>query len=313
MSKDDFRRRRLSVTDQDQMEAQLAAASVSGSSSTPGQRQRRISISMSPEMGQKPKVALTFPVELVGTFSCHGVEPGRMAGQTHAKINQDRGCVASPFAEPEDGSYKQALFCVYDGHGSQGDKASQFTMDKVIQLLEPLLNDGMREDEALKTAFLRVDDMLKKDRSIDAELSGTTAVVMLLRKTGETLECWVAWCGDSRAVLAKPRGGGRTYEAEDLSHDQKPDTPAEMARIQAAGGFVSPPETEWGGPARVWIDAEMTLPGLAMARSIGDHLVKTVGVIAEPEVRAGWSSNDLRVSWSVCEGVSVRLSASECV
>ena len=101
MSRDDFRRRRLSVTDQDQMEAQLAAASVSGSSSTPGQRQRRISISMSPEMGQKPKVALTFPVELVGTFSCHGDEPGRMAGQTHAKINQDRGCVASPFAEPD--------------------------------------------------------------------------------------------------------------------------------------------------------------------------------------------------------------------
>ena len=28
----------------------------------------------------------------------------------------------------------------------------------------------------------------------------------------------------------------------------------------------------------------MTLPGLAMARSIGDHLVKTVGVIPEPEV-----------------------------
>ena len=213
-----------------------------------------------------------------------------MAGQTHAKINQDRGCVASPFAEPEDGSYKQALFCVYDGHGSQGDKASQFTMDKVIQLLEPMLNDGMREDEALKTAFLRVDDMLKKDRTIDAELSGTTAVVMLLRKTGETLECWVAWCGDSRAVLAKPKGGGRAYEAEDLSHDQKPDTPAEMARIQAAGGFVSPPEKEWGGPARVWLDAEMTLPGLAMARSIGDHLVKTVGVIAEPDVCAGWPS-----------------------
>jgi hypothetical protein len=63
----------------------------------------------------------------------------------------------------------------------------------------------------------------------------------------------------------------------------------------------------------VWIDAEMTLPGLAMARSIGDHLVKTVGVIAEPEVRAGWSSNDLRVSWSACEGVCVRLRASACV
>ena len=41
---------------------------------------------------------------------------------------------------------------------------------------------------------------------------------------------------------------------------------------------------EWGGPARVWIDATMALPGLAMGRSIGDHLVKTVGVIPDPEV-----------------------------
>ena len=29
----------------------------------------------------------------------------------------------------------------------------------------------------------------------------------------------------------------------------------------------------------------MTLPGLAMARSIGDHLVKPIGVIAQPEVK----------------------------
>ena len=37
--------------------------------------------------------------------------------------------------------------------------------------------------------------------------------------------------------------------------------------------------------ARVWLDANMTLPGLAMARSIGDHLVSSVGVIAEPVVQ----------------------------
>merc|ERR1719265_1640938 len=71
----------------------------------------------------------------------------------------------------------------------------------------------------------------------------------------------------------------------DLTEDQKPDTPAEHARIKKAGGFVSPPEEEWGGPARVWLDANMTLPGLAMARSIGDHLVGGKGVIAKPEVK----------------------------
>ena len=64
---------------------------------------------------------------------------------------------------------------------------------------------------------------------------------------------------------------------------QNPDSPAEMARIVKAGGFVSPPP-EPGLSARVWLDAEFTQVGLAMARSIGDHAVKGVGVIAEPEV-----------------------------
>lgn len=46
-----------------------------------------------------------------------------------------------------------------------------------------------------------------------------------------------------------------------------------MARITKAGGFVSPPP-EPGLSARVWLDAEFTQVGLAMARSIGDHAVK---------------------------------------
>ena len=57
-----------------------------------------------------------------------------------------------------------------------------------------------------------------------------------------------------------------------------------MRRIKGKGGFISPPEEEWGGPARVWLDASQTLPGLAMARSIGDHMVSSIGVIARPEV-----------------------------
>jgi len=293
-SKENFRARRLSLADTDPAELAKAAANMNvtpdkaGGSAAPARmRQRRMS--QSPEMGQKPKEIMPFPTDLVGTYSCHGVEPGHRVGEAQAKINQDRGCVVSPFAEPDDGSYRQALFCVYDGHGAQGDKASHFTMMKVQELLEKHLAEGKSEEDALKLSFTETDGLLKKDRSIDAELSGTTAVVMLFRKTGEKTEAWLAWVGDSRAIVAKP--SGTSYVAPsfasnfNLTEDQKPDTPAEMARIKKAGGFVSPPEEEWGGPARVWLDAEMTLPGLAMARSIGDHLVKTVGVTAEPEVK----------------------------
>ena len=53
---------------------------------------------------------------------------------------------------------------------------------------------------------------------------------------------WVANAGDSRAVLQTKK-----KEIKDLSEDQKPDTPAEEKRILSKGGYVSPPEVEWGG------------------------------------------------------------------
>ena len=176
--------------------------------------------------------------------------------------------------------------------GACGDKVSHYAMNQIQQKLEehPAIVDN--PEKAMKETFVEVDASLRKDQSIDAELSGTTAVVCLfvLEASGK-LVIHTANVGDSRATIGQKLPAGKQAKKYDLSEDQKPDTPAEMKRIKKAGGYVSPPEEEWGGPARVWLDANMTLPGLAMARSIGDHLVKTVGVISEPEVTKhsrGW-------------------------
>lgn len=74
-----------------------------------------------------------------------------------------------------------------------------------------------------------------------------------------------------------------SHIAKDLTVDQNPDSPGEKERIEACGGFVSPPPEE-GLSARVWLDKDCTQVGLAMSRSIGDHAVKRVGVISEPVV-----------------------------
>lgn len=281
--KDDpgFRQRRLSVSDIDtsEFDAKNSSPSAGGGG---GRRQRRVS--MSPEMGVvKPKATLPFPPEIVGTYSCHGVEPGMMAGQTSAKINQDRGAVCYPFG-PDD-KYKQALFMVFDGHGAQGDKVSHYSMNNIQAQLEDHAKLYSSPGDALKEIFVKVDKELRADSSIDAELSGTTAVVVLYRVTPEGKhEMYAANAGDSRAIIGTHSTELKKLKALDLTVDQKPDTPAELKRIKKKGGFVSPPEEEWGGPARVWLDANMTLPGLAMARSIGDHLVTDIGVVAEPEI-----------------------------
>jgi len=72
----------------------------------------------------------------------------------------------------------------------------------------------------------------------------------------------------------------------------EPDTPAERKRIEAHGGFVSEASDTYG-PARVWRGAYGLGPGLAMARSIGDHGVAELGVHAEPEItETSLDSND---------------------
>ena len=50
--------------------------------------------------------------------------------------------------------------------------------------------------------------------------------------------------------------------------DHKPDDPMELERITAWGGFVKPP-VDVGLSARVYLDPEFKMMGLAMSRSIG--------------------------------------------
>ncbi|KAH8098054.1 protein serine/threonine phosphatase [Aureococcus anophagefferens] len=63
---------------------------------------------------------------------------------------------------------------------------------------------------------------------------------------------------------------------------RQPDHPLEMPRILKAGGFVK--KGVDGLSSRVYLNKELTMVGLAMARSLGDRCVKHVGVIAEPAV-----------------------------
>jgi hypothetical protein len=56
-----------------------------------------------------------------------------------------------------------------------------------------------------------------------------------------------------------------------VAKDHKPDDPAELERITAWGGFVKPP-ADVGLSARVYLDPEFKMMGLAMSRSIGKYI-----------------------------------------
>ena len=193
---------------------------------------------------------------LLGTHTRHGIMPGPR-GYVGAKINQDRGVVYWPY----NNSFNEALFCVFDGHGSRGEKVAEICMEQIPLRLEAD-HAKLRDDPGgvLTSTVVQFDrELLSGSLGPYAHTCGTTSIIVYIRGGA----CWTACSGDSRAVLGRLNRG--RYEAVDLSEDCKPDTPAEMERIHAAGGTVSP--AQGGRPSRVWANGRI---GLAMSRSIGD-------------------------------------------
>jgi protein phosphatase PTC2/3 len=143
-------------------------------------------------------------------------------------------------------------------------------------------HDLLKDDPpaALSDAFLKANAalMIPTSNPIHHMTSGTTVAAVYFRG----LDFWTAHVGDSRVVLASDNGE-EIPRARELTKDHKPDDPGEMSRIIEWGGFVSP-SPEPGVSARVWLDPNYSMIGLAMSRSIGDYAVKGVGVIPIPEV-----------------------------
>ncbi|TKR68248.1 hypothetical protein L596_024254 [Steinernema carpocapsae] len=149
-------------------------------------------------------------------------------------------------ALPDD--HKTAFFAVYDGHG--GAKVSQYAgmhLHKKI-VSEPTYKNGDIA-EAIQTGFLGLDEQMRADAETKDEMSGTTAIVVLVRDQ----KIYCGNVGDSRAVVS---ACGR---AEPLSHDHKPANEGEAQRIVAAGGYV---------------EFNRVNGNLALSRALGDFAFK---------------------------------------
>lgn len=136
-------------------------------------------------------------------------------------------------------------------------------MFQIVVSLEkdPLLNTD--PVQALKNAYITTNTALLVT-DIHYMTSGCTCVTVYCKDK----RLYVANTGDSRAVMASLDESGRIV-GNALSRDHKPDDPDEMDRINRWGGYVRPPP-EIGLSARVYLDPEHTMIGLAMSRSIGN-------------------------------------------
>ena len=110
-----------------------------------------------------------FDKSRIGTHTRHGVMPGPR-GIVAAKINQDRGVVCWPF----NGSFDEALICVFDGHGSKGERVADDCMLTIPSKLEDG-REALRTDPAshLMHTVVEYDQQLLSGELADIAHTGT--------------------------------------------------------------------------------------------------------------------------------------------
>ena len=217
-------------------------------------------------------------VKNVGSYSQAG-----KSEDGFTKVNQDSFLVLQSEYNLKDFN----IFCVMDGHGNNGHLVSRYLM-KYINLFfknnKKMNASNQNEDSIyqrlkksdyhiLRRLFRHAERDLHKKSKIDANLSGTTCV--MVAQIGDRFIC--ANIGDSRAIMIKTGN-----EIVPLSIDQKPDDPEESKRIVQNGGEISQYEEdgEKSGPYRIWKKGEV-YPGIAMSRSVGDFIATSLGVVPE--------------------------------
>lgn len=230
-----------------------------------------------PEPEVEPTVISQAQGKYQAAVRCAVTEYSGVSKKGHApynprKKNQDSLIMA------DDPNTNTLVLCVLDGHGEHGDAVSQTFRD---QLPSEMFNHPAWASDYKKAtadAIAKVERNMLRNYRIDAEFSGTTLSMAIIR--GNTLTG--VNIGDSRVIMGKEENGRMLFE--DITFDHKPDSPSEKERILACGGRVFAVEYDDGvdGPPRVWL-GHMDIPGLAMSRSLGDVVAHSAGVTSEAE------------------------------
>lgn len=223
-------------------------------------------------------------------------------------FNQDRLVMEH---DPKTGAW---CFCVFDGHGEAGHEVSAYCKARIAKRTFTHPEFPERPAKALGEAILNIEREMLRSGRIDCRLSGTTAVMSIVYNG--VITC--ANIGDSRLIRATAVGPAarkpETLKGFDISHDHKPDLPAEKERIENNGGWVY--AIDYGddlpSPARVWLK-EAQLPGLAMSRSVGDTVGKAAGVISTPEITTHTITDQDRYLIIASDGLWEFIETEECV
>jgi len=220
------------------------------------------------------------------------------------KANQDDFAADACFM----GDPKLGVFAVCDGHGPNGRRVSTLLAGQLCSTLESEWDPELAVERVIKRAFLKLNVQLLRSQ-VDCAISGSTLVALVLSGT----RVYAANVGDSRCVAGLRLDDG-SYDAQEWTHDQKPDVPEEEQRLLAMGARLAPLGEGHDGHMvnRIWL-ADKDTPGIAMSRSFGDVIATTVGVISEPVISEHALSAAVRFVILATDGIWEFIGSQEAV
>ena len=239
-------------------------------------------------------------------------------GEKDKDYNQDIAFLEKNFA----GNNTFLYMAVCDGHGVEGHLVSGFikrTLPKDLsnalmnkEILTQDKNNKKKIYNIIGSTFIRVNEKLISNESINSIFSGTTCVSLIY--TPIKLIC--ANIGDSRAVVGRYDKRIKKWISINLSRDHKPTEEDEAKRILKKGGRIKPfVDEETGGevgPPRVWVKDD-DVPGLAMTRSFGDRVAAIAGTICVPEIKEYAFHEGDKFVILASDGVWEFISSEECI
>lgn len=210
------------------------------------------------------------------------------------------------------GDPNRKFFAIYDGHG--GRKGADLAAKKLHGYFDEAIRSGAVPKEAMRQAFIKVDqDIEELEDDLFLEF-GTTAIVAYF----EGNKLLIANAGDARATIV------RSEEFERLSKDHKPHIPSEKERIEKAGGVVGQAKfyRSPDGEIRKRVNDAVTEKSLkelgwkfiysevprvndriAMSRALGDHEFDNSIISPEPYIREVEIGPDDRKIIIACDGI----------
>lgn len=234
------------------------------------------------------------------------------AVEAHSEIGarrnqEDRLCVC-----PGMGADDRGFFSVFDG--TVGDFASEYIHNRLVKHLiaSPSYTEAMTSTnhsehmrlcaQSMHEAFVNGDgELVQACAEASADYSSTTGVAALCSKGLLT----VAHIGDSRIALGTDVDG--RLISEFLTVDHKPDTPAELQRIDSCGGSLAwlhggKPFIRGGDFAQRQAQGDRPMQ-LNYSRAFGGKDLKMFGLSCEPDIKQVTLNGQQRVLVLASDGL----------